>query len=331
MAVIKIRSQPLDVDVRYELEQFPWISGKWSGGKLLAPSPFRYDKTPSFFVNLDGDYAGTWKDSGAYDSEYESGNFTTLLSYLRNETVEETEDYLFSAYSSDYSDGIKLNFPKLQIKESMRYLNSVSLEEYAFRHGYLETRGISEAVQRYNKIGYDRIRQAIVIPWFAANGKLANIKFRSIRGKTFWYYRGNDLKGAVPIRDLVWGINNVRPVTVLCEAEIDAMSWQMAGYAAIAVGGASFNETKRDLIIRSNIEELIIATDNDKMGEKLREEVAKSLNGYVRIKHAHVHTVKDVNEILVKSGVSSGVAKLKEMVEKAESGDGISGIRLKIR
>ncbi|MGG2024176.1 toprim domain-containing protein [Gottfriedia sp. S16(2024)] len=320
MAIIKIRSQPIDVNVRYELEQFPWINGKWSGGKLLAPSPFRYDKTPSFFVSLDGDYAGAWKDSGAYDAEYESGNFTTLLAYLRNETTEETEEYLLHAYKTDYSDGIKLNFPNLRLAENMRYLDRSVLVCYAYRHRYLETRGISEAVQRYNKIGYDRSRQAIVIPWFAANGQLANIKYRSIRGKTFWYE-----KGAVPIRDLVWGIHRARPTTVLCEAEIDAMSWQMAGYSAIAVGGASFNDKKRDLIIRSNIEELIIATDNDKMGAKLREEVTKSLNGYVRVRQAHVATVKDVNEILIKGG---GVAKLKEMAEKAESS---GGLRLKIR
>jgi 5S rRNA maturation endonuclease (ribonuclease M5) len=324
LAIIKIRSQPIDVNIRYELEQFPWINGKWHGGKLLAPSPFRYDKTPSFFVNLDGDYAGTWKDSGAYDAEFESGNFTTLLAYLRNETIEETEDYLLFAYKTDYSDGIKLNFPNLRIKENMRYLGYDVLLPFAYRNGYLETRGISEVVQRYNKIGYDRSRQAIVIPWYAPNGKLANIKYRSTRGKTFWYE-----KNAVPIRDLVWGINNARPTTVLCEAEIDAMSWQMAGYAAIAVGGASFNDTKRDLIIRSNIEELIVATDNDKMGEKLREEVTKSLSGYVRVRQARVDAIscnlKDVNEILVKGG---GVPKLKEMAEKAEFSD---GFRLKIR
>jgi 5S rRNA maturation endonuclease (ribonuclease M5) len=324
LAIIKIRSQPIDVNIRYELEQFPWINGKWHGGKLLAPSPFRYDKTPSFFVNLDGDYAGTWKDSGAYDAEFESGNFTTLLAYLRNETIEETEDYLLFAYKTDYSDGIKLNFPNLRIKENMRYLGYDVLLPFAYRSGYLETRGISEAVQRYNKIGYDRSRQAIVIPWYAPNGKLANIKYRSIYSKVFWYE-----PGAMPVGSLVWGIQNARPTTVLCEAEIDAMSWQMAGYAAIAVGGAKFNEDRRDIIIRSNIEELIVAADNDKMGEKLREEVTEALSGYVRVRQAHVDAVncnlKDVNEILVKGG---GVPELKEMAENAVSS---GGLRLKIR
>jgi DNA primase len=93
------------------------------------------------------------------------------------------------------------------------------------------------------------------------------------------------------------------------------MSWETAGYSAIAVGGASFSESQRDIIIRSGIEELVIATDNDKMGEKLRKEVAKSLNGYVRLKHARIVGAKDANEILVKAGVEA----LKEAITKAET------------
>jgi 5S rRNA maturation endonuclease (ribonuclease M5) len=72
---------------------------------------------------------------------------------------------------------------------------------------------------------------------------------------------------------------------------------------------------QRDIIIRSGIQELIIATDNDKMGEKLRKEVAKSLSGYVRIKHAYIRGAKDANEILVKEGVEA----LREAVAKAET------------
>jgi 5S rRNA maturation endonuclease (ribonuclease M5) len=321
MAIIKVRGARLDVDIRYELEQFAWTGAKWSVGKLIAASPFRYDNTPSFFVNLDGDYAGTWKDSGAYDAEFESGNFTTLLAFLRNETVDEAEDYLCDNYLTNYYDGVKLNFPNLQIKGNVRYLSNNTL--LLFSDGqpscdYLSRRGISSQVQKEVGAGYDRDRQAIVIPWYAPNGKLANIKFRSIYGKSFWY-----LNNGVPIRNLVWGSERSKALTVLCEAEIDAMSWETAGYSAIAVGGASFSDMQRDIIIRSGIQELIIATDNDKMGEKLRKEVAKALSGYVRIKHAYIRGAKDANEILVKEGVEA----LREAVAKAES----SKLTLKLR
>jgi DNA primase len=112
---------------------------------------------------------------------------------------------------------------------------------------------------------YDERGKAAVIPWYGADGRLANVKYRKVYGKTFWY-----LKGGRPIRELLYGINDVGKTAVICEAEIDAMSWMEAGYSAVAVGGASFNSWKRDVILRSPIEELIIATDNDKAGGKLR-------------------------------------------------------------
>lgn len=56
MPIIKVYGQELDVDIRQELEVFPWTPPRWSSDKLIAASPFRYDHTPSFVVNLDGDY-----------------------------------------------------------------------------------------------------------------------------------------------------------------------------------------------------------------------------------------------------------------------------------
>jgi DNA primase len=309
---IKIRSHSVDVDVRTELEQFNWTRPKWSADKLICASPFRYDKTPSFFVNFTGEYAGCFGDSGAYDQEWASGNFTKLLSFLRNETYEETEEYLLGEYGipSDGTDSVKLNTVNLRIQRNRQPLNADILAKYTEDYTYLKNRGISERVQRQVGVLYDRESRAAVIPWMSANKCLENVKFRTVYGKTFWYY-----KGGQPIRELVYGIERAEATTVICEAEIDAMSWMEAGYAAVAVGGASFNGWKRDLILRSPIEELIIATDNDKAGGKLRNEIETAMKGYVRVRQAYVRAdCKDANEALVKYGVDS----LRESVEKSE-------------
>lgn len=299
MAMIKIRGQDVNVDIEYELRQFSWGNERWSSDKLIAASPFRYEYTPSFFVNLDGDYAGTWKDSGAFDSEWESGNFTQLISYLRNETYEETEDYLLEMYGVEYSyDNLILKPPKLRIDNGHKALDFGRLQEYAFRHPYLEQRGISEEVQRQMKIGYDRFRQAVVIPWFDTNGRLANIKYRKTRGKAFWYE-----KEGKPIGDLIYGLHlayrrNIKRA-VYCEAEIDAMSFMTAGVFGLANGGSSFNERKAEQILKSPIEELVIVADNDPAGEKLRKELEKYLNGKIRLSNGYVGGYKDANEMLV--------------------------------
>jgi DNA primase len=317
---IKIRSHSVDVDVRTELEQFNWTRPKWSSDKLIAASPFRYDKSPSFFVNLSGEYAGTWGDSGAYDQEWASGNFTKLLSFLRNETYEETEEYLLGEYGrQETGETVTIRPVKLAIQRNRQPLNANILAKYTEDYTYLKNRGISEETQRQMGVLYDRESKAAVIPWNLTEKKLKNVKFRTVYGKTFWYY-----KGGRPIRELVYGIEQAGPMTIICEAEIDAMSWIQAGFNAVAVGGASFNNWKRDLILRSPIEELIIATDNDKAGGKLRREIETAMKGHVRVRQAYVcggvaSVAKDANEALVKYGV----AALQAAVCKSERSKGL--------
>jgi DNA primase len=317
---IKIRSHSVDVDVRTELEQFNWTRPKWSADKLIAASPFRYDKSPSFFVNLTGEYAGTWGDSGHYDQEWASGNFVKLLSFLRNETYEETEEYLLGEYGrQETGETVTIRPIKLAIQRNRQPLNADILAKYTEDYTYLSKRGISEETQRQMGVLYDRESKAAVIPWNLTEKKLKNVKFRTVYGKTFWYY-----KGGQPIRELVYGIEQAQPTTIICEAEIDAMSWMEAGHVAVAVGGASFNGWKRDLILRSPIEELIIVTDNDKAGGKLRKEIEVAMKGHVRVRQAYVcggnaSVAKDANEALVKYGVEA----LRVAVEKAERCSGL--------
>ncbi|MDQ0270781.1 toprim domain-containing protein [Cytobacillus purgationiresistens] len=316
-----IRGQSLHIDIRGELEKFDWTRPTWSNDKLIAASPFRYDKSPSFFVRLEdyGDYpAGTWSDSGSYDDEWSSGNIVKLLAFLRHETYEEVEEYLLASYgfTTDSTD-IKLKPIRLKVQWVRQPLKDGLLADYRQDYSYLESRGISAEIQRQAGVLYDAKSQAVVIPWRLPNGELANVKYRKTRGKVFWYERG-----AVPIRELVYGLELATAQTVICEAEIDAMSWRQAGYSAIATGGASFNEWKADEIKRSAVEELIIATDNDKAGEKLRAEIEKSMRGRVRLRNAYIDaresnggSLKDANEALVKYGEES----LRESVRLSES------------
>jgi DNA primase len=303
----------VDIYYRAELEKYSWIKPRWSSDKLICASPFRYDKSPSFFVTLTGEYAGCWGDSGAYDQEFASGNFTKLLSFLRNETYEETEEYLRGEYGwqDESEDGnVKLIPINLRIQRARQSLSADILANYIEDYTYLMKRGISERVQRQMGVIYNAEQKAAVIPWHLPSSGLANIKYRKTYGKTFWYE-----KGGRPIRELVYGIERAGPTTVICEAEIDAMSWMEAGYTAVAVGGASFNRWKRDIILRSPVVELIIATDNDKAGGKLRKEIEAAMKGHVRVRQAYVpEDVKDANEALVKYGVDS----LRESVEKSE-------------
>ncbi|WP_333558500.1 hypothetical protein [Bacillus glycinifermentans] len=108
MPTLTLNGRPVDVDIRYELEQFEWTRPTWTDERLLAASPFRYDRTPSFYVYLEDTAtakAGYWGDSGYYDAEYARGGFVKLLAFLREETEEETVEYLIDSYAPELEDG----------------------------------------------------------------------------------------------------------------------------------------------------------------------------------------------------------------------------------
>lgn len=293
------------IDVESELREFEWVKPRWTADKLIAASPFRYDKTPSFMVRLQpyGKYpAGVWTDSGAYDEEWRSGNFVKLMAFLRNETYEETEEYLRTKYMVSADGDIIVVQPKLKVK---RYRQALNLTFSQAPVEYLKCRGIDEEVQRMFGVGFDPKSNAVILPWRLPDGRLANVKYRKTYGKAFWYERGG-----WPIRELVYGMDLIYSKQIrraaIVEAEIDAMSMWTAGIPAVAVGGSTFNSFKRDVILRSPIEELVIATDNDKPGERLRAEIERELRGLVRIGHKRfVGDVKDANEALIRLGADS--------------------------
>ena len=93
--------------------------------------------------------------------------------------------------------------------------------------------------------------------------------------------------------------HNLREV-IVCEAEIDALSWISCGKNAIAIGGTALTETQLELIRKSPIEVLVQAMDNDLPGEKLGRKLVNGLRGHLRLESVSVpKTFKDANEALV--------------------------------
>ncbi len=306
MSEIKIRGQTLVIDIESELREFEWTRARWTADKLLAASPFRYDRSPSFFVNLSGNFAGTWGDSGYYDSEWASGNFVKLLAFLRQETYEETEEYLLEMYGIPVSkEKIFLRLPPMKLPETFEPL-SEELITPAFSK-YLAKRGIGQETQEMYGIGYGRQKGFTGIPWRLPDGRLANVMYRATRGKLFFYE-----KGGMPRRKLVYGIDVVKKTqarkAALCEAPIDALSWYEAtggNIVGLATGGVTISEEQADLIKRSSISELILGGDNDKAGAKFNAMVEEKLRGHVKLLRIDYGEYKDANEgIEILSGIA---------------------------
>ena len=305
MAPITIRGQTLDIDVREELEAFDWERARWTNEKLVAVSPFRDDRSPSFFVRLEATEsydAGLWADSGAIDDYYAKGGLVKLLAYLRHESNEMTEAYLLDKYGVPDDGALVLRPTTFRLTTKQRFAPSEYNSMTADTSTYMLGRGITPQVQSVAGIRHDS--EKVAIPWHKPNGTIATVKYRMVNRKSFWY-----ASGGTPVERLLYGINNVwarrSKVAVLCEGEIDALSWEVAGFTALAIGGSAFTNYKRDLIVASPIETLLLATDNDSVGERLRAYIREALPRSVNVIDVRSNAnYKDSNEVLTNEGVS---------------------------
>lgn len=295
--MIIVNGQNLMVDVLEELSVFEFNKARNRGTELTSCSPFRNESSPSFSINLE---TGQWIDFGATGESQGKGNLVTLLAYLRYETYEETERYLVDKYGLNNIDleTFKLN---IQLEKEEAALPTISPEEYskyAYRHPYLMNRGISEKVQKAFKIGYDRENYAVAFPWFDRDGNIVNVKFRSVRSKHFHYADGQQIRNHLYGIHFIMNLKVNNSYVVVVESEIDALYLWTHGHPAVAIGGSNITKTQLDLLRRTGVKEIVIATDNDEVGLKTKQKIANSLLGTMTVTAiAFPDGRKDVNDM----------------------------------
>src|SRR5699024_5565002 len=127
MQTIKVGNQRIQLDIADELSSYNFDNARWTSDKLIASSPFRDDKAPSFFVNLDGDYAGTWGDSGAYGDELSSGNFVKLIALLNGIAYEDAADMLTAKHGAitALESGCKFRIESPAISEGVTPIKAI--------------------------------------------------------------------------------------------------------------------------------------------------------------------------------------------------------------
>lgn len=300
MEKLKLFNHLVEVDYPAELEPYTDRFDKLRirGIKLQACSPFREEKHPSFAVNMDN---GSWVDSGANEESERKGSFTTLLAFFRGESYEETANYLLEKYSHilDDTESLKLNLnlqleqPKRAELEYKKYIDDINKPS-----SYLRNRGISDYVQKKFATGLGKNGNSITIPWHDKNGKVINVKYRSIRGKEFWF-----IEGGHPIKQHIFGLWAVilggHKKVCAVESEIDCLYLWSLGIPAIAFGGASISEAQQKLLLNAGLETLIIATDNDVVGQRFGAVLHTVCIGYIENigRFPIPQGKKDVNEM----------------------------------
>lgn len=296
--MITFREQQLDIDVLSELEPFmdQFDRDVVRDDKLQSCSPFREDSHPSFAVNLEN---GSWIDSGAVD-EFHKGHFIQLLCFLREEMAEDTADYLLEKYgvlTVEVSE-LTVDMSWLHPKPKPKIFFTEDLQPYAFRHPYLESRGISETVQRAFRIGYDPTAKAVMMPWCDKDGHVINMKFRSTVNKRFWYHKeGQRVKHHLYGADKLY--EQQLKIVWLVESEIDCLRLWSVGIPAVAFGTANMSVAQEQILLNSSVETAVIAVDNDAVGKKFAQQLTARLTGKLTVQTIEFpdDTVKDISDM----------------------------------
>lgn len=188
---------------------------------------------------------------------------------------------------------------------------------------YFEGRGISEDTLRLNKVGShlgkfgrDAKKAEPIISFPYIKDKVVNVKYRTL-DKRFRLEKGAET--------CMYGMQNLfedgqlaTSKVFIVEGEIDALTLYEAGfkYALSVPNGASFEEEGQpravpklvfledpDLIrILSDINEIVICTDSDYKGQRLREELSQRLGVEKCFTVQYPEGCKDFNDVMVKHG-----------------------------
>lgn len=244
----------IHVDIQSYLERFEWNRAKWTEDRLIAASPFRSDSHPSFFVNYNNDWAGTWGDSGTGDS----GNFIQLVAELHDTDYETAFEMLKEEFWTRPYEA-----PSISVKLGVKKEKSIFDIPVHNPSPYLLGRGISEETQQLYRTSEDESK--VCLPYINGMGLATALKYRRTDNKDFFYEAGNN-----HLKNMLFGYHVIYeklPNTlVICEAEIDAMTAYEMGFVGISLGAANLIERQVDLIKKVDVKNIIIGTDNDEKG-----------------------------------------------------------------
>lgn len=222
-------------------------------------------------------------------------------------------EFLFKEAKIDYSFGEK----NVKTKTSYRYPRLEPLNERENVLHYLDKRKISKAVVDYLDIREDAYGNC-VFNYYDQNDCLATVKYRP--SKTVkkaagelkaWSQRDAD---TCPLLFNMNRVNSDKPL-IICEGEIDCASVVESGYlnaVSVPFGANSYGWIEENWEWLEQFDSIIIWSDNDEPGEKMRKECIYRLGAWrtkyiiapnnYELKSGRVISLKDANECLQVGG-----------------------------
>jgi hypothetical protein len=258
------------------------IGSTWRVGSLAG------ERGQSLVIQLTGIHAGKWKDF----ARNQHGDLVDLWCCVRNQAdtpaYRDIERYLTGKptvvgfVQSDPPHSIRApgnliaGFKVQDRPVLMPDMGTVRKEvkKPTIVKAYLQQRGIAEDSIAVYKVGEKKnstVGSIMVFPFFAPDSSdVFNVKYAPVKRnqdksrKNSWFEKGCRLG--------LWGwhaIRNWAGDVVICEGEVDALTWHTLGCAALSVpnGATGYTLTQDDFFHLRNFKHVFVSLDMDEPGQ----------------------------------------------------------------
>lgn len=263
----------------------------------------------SLSVCVGGLKAGMWCDFANNDMK---GDLIGLISKTRNLSLKQSCDY------AEKFLGIFEDKPQFKVKPMPKnYTRPKITSGVSMRHlEYLNSRKISESTMVLFKVYVDMSGNRICFPSYVENElyRVKSLKIERIDGKKEMIVTQN----SEPCLFGWQALDGTERRIIICEGEIDALSWYEYGYPALSVpmGAGNHQWIESDFERLEVFDEILINFDEDAAGIKGAQEVIERL-GAERCRQINL-PCKDCNECLMQ-GVSK--KNIDNLVSEAKNCD----------
>ena len=207
----------------------------------------------------------------------ERGTLLDLVMRTTNRTYFEASRVISSAAKSqDFTKTIekaiedKPDFVEFDSETISRLHNTLIENERA--SSYFANRGIDKSAIRFFNLGYSDKQDMVTVPVYTHENMCVGFVARSVEGKAFKNSTG------LPRNKVLFNLNNVKYQRfAIVESSFDVIRLWQLNIPAVATLGSNLGKQQIDLIKKYS-NGIIIASDTDDAGDKLKDNLIKNIN-----------------------------------------------------
>lgn len=276
----------IDSVLPYLLPKGKRVGKEWQIGSIHG------EEGSSCSICMSGNKAGVWRDF-ADTTNIKGSDLVGLWCAVRRTTFVEGLKEISEYVGVNYEPRQKLQSTKkykTPEKPKTAELSTVAISWFAARN-------IREPVLKTLKITEQG--NVLVFPYYSPGGNLERIKYRSMEEKKIW-----SSTDSVPCLFGWQSIDDDDRYVVICEGEIDQLTYQQAGIPCLSVPFGGGDGAKQDWIEHEydrllRFETIYLSFDNDEQGAK---GTAECLGRLARERCKVIKLPeKDANEVLMKN------------------------------